>query len=81
MDYISGNAPSPDQCVNGQGYGCENIFNYNPVITKEHITAIVGGIFGLIVFIIIPVVIIWCYCKQKGVTKRWDEYKLSVRNL
>ena len=27
MDYISGNALSPDQCVNGQGYDCENIFN------------------------------------------------------
>ncbi|KAK3103930.1 hypothetical protein FSP39_022990 [Pinctada imbricata] len=73
---IPGNPPNPDNCVNGQGHGCENIFNYNPVVTKEQITYIVGGIFGVIL-LIIPVVVIYCYFRQKGVTKRWNEHKLS----
>lgn len=38
---------------------------------------IVGGIFGLIIIIIIPIVVICCYRKQRGVTRRWDEFKLG----
>ncbi|XP_060079394.1 uncharacterized protein LOC132558803 [Ylistrum balloti] len=76
---VPGDVSIVDECPGGDGPGC-NYYFYQSPITKEIIIGIVGGVFGLILFIIAPIVIICCYRKSKGVNRRWDEFKLGQAN-
>lgn len=76
MLYFIGDPTSSDECKTGNEYGCIH-YAYKQVIDKETIIGIVGGVFGLILFIVIPIIVIFCYRKSKGVHKKWDEFKLS----
>ncbi|XP_021344819.1 mediator of RNA polymerase II transcription subunit 1.1-like, partial [Mizuhopecten yessoensis] len=76
---IPGDVSVIDECPGGEGPGCNYYFYQSPV-TKEIILGIVGGVFGLILFVIAPIVIICCYRKSKGVNRRWDEFKLGQTN-
>ncbi|XP_069141113.1 mediator of RNA polymerase II transcription subunit 1.1-like [Argopecten irradians] len=73
---VPGDVSIVDECPNGEGPGC-NYYFYQSPITKEIIIGIVGGVFGLILFVIAPIVIICCYRKSQGVNRRWDEFKLG----
>jgi len=72
---FAGDITNQDECKTGNEYGCSD-YGYTTPIDKETIIGIVGGIFGLIVFIIIPIIIVCCYRKSKGVNKKWDEFNL-----
>lgn len=65
-----------NECKTGNEYGCI-AYGYIQPVDKETIIGIVGGVFGLIVFIVIPIIVICCYRRSKGVNKKWDEFKLS----
>ena len=71
---IPGDITNQDECKTGNEYGCSD-YGYTTPIDKETIIGIVGGIFGLII-IIIPIIIVFCYRKSKGVNKKWDEFNL-----
>ncbi|XP_033746040.1 N6-adenosine-methyltransferase non-catalytic subunit MTB-like [Pecten maximus] len=73
---VPGDVSIVDECPGGEGPGC-NYYFYQSPITKEIIIGIVGGVFGLILFVIAPIIIICCYRKSKGVNRRWDEFKLG----
>ncbi|VDH99176.1 uncharacterized protein LOC143045648 [Mytilus galloprovincialis] len=72
---IPGDPTSQNECETGNEYGC-NFYSFKQVIDKETVIGIVGGIFGLIIFIVIPIIVICCYRRSKGVNKKWDEFKL-----
>ena len=52
---FAGDITNQDECKTGNEYGCSD-YGYTTPIDKETIIGIVGGIFGLIVFIIIKAV-------------------------
>lgn len=73
---IPADISNPNNCDQGAGYGCES-YHYNPVITKTEVIYIVAAIFGVALVIIVPAVIIYCYVRQRGLTRRWQERRLK----
>lgn len=74
--WTSADISNPNNCDQGAGYGCES-YHYNPVITKTEVIYIVAAIFGVALVIIVPAVIIYCYVRQRGLTRRWQERRLK----
>ena len=52
---FAGDITSKDESKTGNEYGC-SVYGYTTPIDKETIIGIIGGIFGLITFIIIPTI-------------------------
>lgn len=74
--YSTADISNPNNCDQGAGYGCESYY-YNPVITKSEVIYIVAAIFGVVLVIVVPSVIIYCYRRQHGLNRRWQERRLK----
>ncbi|XP_061187718.1 uncharacterized protein LOC133195792 [Saccostrea echinata] len=73
---IPADISNPNNCDDGAGFGCENYY-YNPIITKSEVIYIVAAIFGVGLVIVVPSVLVYCYCRQKGLNRRWQERRLK----
>ncbi|XP_062616560.1 uncharacterized protein LOC134278257 [Saccostrea cucullata] len=73
---IPADISNPNNCDDGAGFGCENYY-YNPIITKSEVIYIVAAIFAVVLVIVVPSVLVYCYRRQKGLNRQWQERRLK----